>query len=180
MSVALAKWSLDDYHHMVNSGLLDRRRVELLDGEILERAPEGPLHSDRIDVVAASLRQLLGSLVSICEGRPVTLPSNNEPEPDLAIVQPQRYREAHPGPDDIFWLIEVSRTTLKFDLTRKAANYAQSGIAEYWVIDEVEHQLWVHRQPNGDTYQSVVAMKEGTVEPVAFPEISVSMERLLG
>lgn len=28
MSIALAKWSLDDYHRMIDSGLLDRRRVE--------------------------------------------------------------------------------------------------------------------------------------------------------
>ncbi|MEM9568734.1 MAG: hypothetical protein AAF974_10545 [Cyanobacteria bacterium P01_E01_bin.34] len=55
MSVALAKWSLDDYHRMPNSELLDRRRVELLDGEILEIATEGLLHSDRVDVVAAYL-----------------------------------------------------------------------------------------------------------------------------
>ncbi|MGK7909868.1 MAG: Uma2 family endonuclease [Synechococcus sp.] len=180
MSVALAKWSLDDYHQMVDSGLLDRRRVELLDGEILEMSPEGPLHSDLVDVVAAYLRQLLGSSVSIREGRPVTLPSNSEPEPDLAIVKPQRYREAHPGPDDIFWLIEVSRTTLNFDLTRKAESYVKAGIAEYWVIDEIQHQLWVHRQPNEDSYQSVVEMKAGTLTPLSFSEISVSMERLLG
>ena len=180
MSVALAKWSLDDYHQMIDSGLLDRRRVELLDGEILEMAPEGPLHSDRVDVVATYLRQLLGQSVSIREGRPVTLPSNSEPEPDLAIVNPQRYREAHPGPDDIFWLIEVSRTTLNFDLTRKATAYARAGIGEYWVIDEVQHQLWVHRQPTDDGYQSVATMGKGAIVPLSFLEISVSVEQLLG
>ena len=179
MSVALAKWSLDDYHHMIDSGLLDRRRVELLDGEILEMAPEGPLHADRVDVVAAYLRQLLGSSVSIREGRPVTLPSNSEPEPDLAVVKYQRYREFHPGPTAIFWLIEVSRTTLQYDLTRKAASYAQAGIEEYWVIDEVQHQLWVHRQPNSGSYQSVLAMHTGTVAPLAFPDLEILVEKLL-
>lgn len=175
MSVALAKWSLDDYHRMIDSGLLDRRRVELLDGEILERAPEGPLHCDRVDVVVAYLRQLFGSLVSIREGRPVTLPSNSEPEPDLAIVKPQRYRDAHPGLDDIFWLIEVSRTTLNFVLTRKATTYARAGISEYWITDEVQHQLWIHRHTSSNSYQSVVAMKDNLVSPLAFPQVSVAV-----
>lgn len=30
----LAKWTVDDYHRMIASGILDDRRVELLAGEI--------------------------------------------------------------------------------------------------------------------------------------------------
>jgi Uma2 family endonuclease len=42
----LAKWSVDDYHRMIQAGILQARRVELLRGEIVEMSPEtsNPLH----------------------------------------------------------------------------------------------------------------------------------------
>ena len=45
MTVALAKWTLEEYHHMVESGVLDDRRVELIRGEIVEMPPEGKPHA---------------------------------------------------------------------------------------------------------------------------------------
>ena len=38
----LAKWSIDDYHRMVEAGILLGRQVELLEGEIVEMSPETP------------------------------------------------------------------------------------------------------------------------------------------
>ena len=40
----LAKWSLDDYHRMIEVGILCDRSVELLAGEMVEMSPETPLH----------------------------------------------------------------------------------------------------------------------------------------
>ncbi len=40
MTLTLAKWSLDEYHRMVDLRLLADRRVELLNGEIIEMSPE--------------------------------------------------------------------------------------------------------------------------------------------
>ncbi|MCZ8054818.1 MAG: Uma2 family endonuclease, partial [Microcystis sp. LE19-12.2C] len=45
-NLALAKWSVVDYHRMIAAGILIDRRVELLNGDILEMSPEGPLHKD--------------------------------------------------------------------------------------------------------------------------------------
>lgn len=36
----LAKWSVDDYHRMVEAGILRGRHVELLAGEIVEMIPK--------------------------------------------------------------------------------------------------------------------------------------------
>jgi Uma2 family endonuclease len=38
------------------------------------------------------------------EGKPITLPSNSEPEPDIAVVQDlgDRYLEHHPYPENFF------------------------------------------------------------------------------
>lgn len=52
----LAKWSLADYHLMIDSGILNNRSVELLEGEIVEMSPEGPLHRFINDQIAEYLR----------------------------------------------------------------------------------------------------------------------------
>jgi Uma2 family endonuclease len=45
MVLVNAKWSIQDYHQMVETGLLDDRHVELLRGEIIQMSPEGAPHS---------------------------------------------------------------------------------------------------------------------------------------
>ena len=40
----LAKCSISNYHQMVAAGILENRQVEPLAGNIIERAPETPLH----------------------------------------------------------------------------------------------------------------------------------------
>ncbi len=46
MTLTTAKWTLDEYHRMVEVGLLCERHVELLNGEIVEMPPEGPEHAN--------------------------------------------------------------------------------------------------------------------------------------
>jgi hypothetical protein len=40
-----------------------------------------------------------------------------------------------PRPGDLRLAVEISDTTLGFDLTTKAELYARAGIVEYWVVD---------------------------------------------
>ena len=87
MSIVTAKWSLQDYHRMIDTGLLDDRKVELLRGEIIEMSPEGVPHSFYCRETGEYLRQLLGDRARISEAHPITLPDNSEPEPDIAIVK---------------------------------------------------------------------------------------------
>lgn len=52
----LYKWSVEDYHRIIESGVLEGKSVELLEGEIITVSPEKPIHSSRIDTVADYLR----------------------------------------------------------------------------------------------------------------------------
>ncbi|MEM8780181.1 MAG: hypothetical protein AAGF26_15185 [Cyanobacteria bacterium P01_G01_bin.49] len=40
----LAKWSIKDYHQMIEAGIVQDQQVELLAGEIIEMSPEGAPH----------------------------------------------------------------------------------------------------------------------------------------
>lgn len=96
------------------------------------------------------------------------------------MAQPElRYDDRHLGPDDVYWLIEVSNSTLTFDLEEKARLYARDGIVEYWVVDVPNRQLWVHRQPVSGTYAEKQTLHSGMVTPLAFPDLEIKVERLL-
>ncbi|MGI0491198.1 Uma2 family endonuclease [Alkalinema pantanalense CENA528] len=176
----LTKWSIDDYHRMIDAGILHDRRVELLAGDIVEMTPEKPIHYNTANLSADYLRELLRDRAYVRFNGPITL-ATSEPEPDIAIVQRPgtQYNDRHPHPDDIFWLIEVANSSLQTDLTLKAALYAQAAIPEYWVIDLADRQLHLLRQPQGDRYQQQTILTAGTVIPLAFPDITVEVDRLL-
>ncbi len=181
-STTTAKWSVEDYHRLIETGLLDDRPVELLNGEIIEMTPEREPHANSASEAGDYLRELLGGLAKVREGHPITIPSSNsEPEPDLAIVRKRTegYRDRHPYPADIFWLIEFSHSSLGKDLSPKAKAYAAAGIAEYWVVNLKALKLVVMRDPAEDGYRSQIAWTENTINPLAFPDLSVSVRRLI-
>ncbi|WP_427156999.1 Uma2 family endonuclease [Aliinostoc sp. HNIBRCY26] len=177
----LAKWSVDDYHRMIAAGILCDRRVELLAGEIVEMSPETPIHYNSAKRGAKYLEELLIGLADVRFNGPITL-SDSEPEPDIAIVRSPEsaYNERHPQPQDIFWVIEVAKTSLKKDLELKSAIYAHANIPEYWVLNLSTKQIIVFREPQNGHYTSVKTIAEGNITPLAFSDIQVSVARLVG
>jgi Uma2 family endonuclease len=180
MSMVTAKWSLQDYHQMIETGLLDDRKVELLKGEIIEMSPEGVPHSSYCRETGKYLRRILGERADISEAHPITLPNNSEPEPDIAVVRvsPTLYRDRHPQPEDIFWLIEISNSTLVKDLNFKKDLYADAGILEYWVMNLPELELVVFRDLTASGYHSEIRLKSGIISPLAFPDLAIEIQQL--
>jgi Uma2 family endonuclease len=179
INLTAAKWSVDDYHRMIESGILTERKVELLSGEILEMSPEGPLHAFYGEGLANYLRQSLTQRAWVREARPITL-GNSEPEPDIAIVKLpwSQYSEHHPYPEDIFWLIEISDSTLDKDLTAKQKIYGEAGIAEYWILDVRGRKVIVFRRPNSTGYSTKLEFKQGNISSPIFPDVEIPLEKL--
>jgi Uma2 family endonuclease len=171
----------DEYHHMIAAGILCDRKVELLRGEIIEMSPEGEPHAYCSDEAGEYLAKLLEERAKIRHAKPITLPNNSEPEPDLAIVQRlgREYREHHPYPENIFWLIEYGNSSLEKDLELKNKIYAEAGIREYWVVNLKKSHLVVFREPLDGDYATKFTLTTGTIYPLAFPDISVSSEQII-
>jgi Uma2 family endonuclease len=180
MSITIAKWTIEQYHELVVTGILDDRRVELLDGDIVEMAPEGMPHAVYCGRSVKYLRNLLGERAEIREMHPITLPNNSEPEPDVAIVRSPdtQYLSHHPYPEDIFWLIEYSDSTLAKDLNAKQRIYAQAGILEYWVVNLQVSELVVFRGAGNDGYQTETKLNSGSIAPLSFPDLEIEVRRL--
>lgn len=174
------KWTVTDYHQLVETGLLEGKPVELLEGELIEMSPEGIPHSYTNRSVADYLRTLLDGLAFISEAHPITL-DNSEPEPDIAIVRLPKeiYKQHHPYPEDIYWLVEIANQTLDKDLNEKTITYARNGITEYWVIDLPNRKLWVFTQPETQGYSQTQEFIKGSISPQSFSNISVEVKDLL-
>jgi Uma2 family endonuclease len=181
MSITTYKWSIDRYHRAIDSGILDDQSVELLQGEIIAMSPEGEHHAYYNTEVADYLRSLLGSNAKIRDAKPITLPNDSEPIPDIAIVQPLGavYLEHHPYPENILWLIEFANTTLKKDLGMKKEIYAAAGIPEYWVVNLQAVELQVFRDLLAGTYTQELILSSGTIQAPSFSEVFVDVQRLL-
>ena len=177
----LAKWTIEDYHQMIEAGILDDRQVELLAGEIIEMSPEKPIHYYITRQDVKYLEKLFNNLAEIRFNGPITL-ADSEPELDIAIVRlpANRYKIHHPYAEDIFVVIEVANTSLKKDLELKQTIYANAGIQEYWIIDLSQTKLIVFREPNNGYYQSREEYTEGEISSLAFPDIKISLTILLG
>ncbi|MGB3138082.1 MAG: Uma2 family endonuclease, partial [Nodosilinea sp.] len=151
-------------------------------GEIVEMPPEGEPHAYYASTIGDYLRGLLGDCAQVRESHPITIPAaQSEPEPDLAVVQSlgKEYLHHHPYPENIFWLIEFSNTSLKKDSDPKAKAYAAAEIAEYWIVNLQKMELLVMRNPVSGLYQLQIMLTSGNVTPLAFPDIAISVRRLL-
>ena len=177
----LAKWSVEDYHKMIEAGILSDRPVELISGEILQMSPEGPIHTSINHISVTYLRSILGDKAVIRETHPITL-MDSEPEPDIAIVHSPYtlYFEHHPYPEDVYWLIEVADSTLNKDLGIKKTIYARANIQEYWVIDLNLKTLKVFQNPQENDYQIQKDYNSGFIYCLSFPKIKISVDTLLG
>ncbi|NJM45996.1 MAG: Uma2 family endonuclease [Alkalinema sp. RU_4_3] len=183
MTVAAYRWTIDQYHQAVNAGVFEGQHIELLNGELVTMPSEGEVHAGRGDGIGTYLRHLLGNRALLRDSKPITLPeSASEPEPDLAIVtfQVWGYEAHHPYPEDIFWLIELSNTSLKKDVEIKDKVYAAAGIQEYWVVNLPARRLVVFRDPLDGEYQSKQTYTTGIISPLAFSDLVVSIDILLG
>ena len=109
---------------MAETGVLKPdARVELLDGQIIDMSPIGPLHGGEVNRLIHFFTYLAKGRWIVTSQNPVHLDDHSEPQPDLLLAKPAPdfYSNRHPTPEDVFLLIEVADTSLAFDRGEKLA-----------------------------------------------------------
>jgi Uma2 family endonuclease len=179
------RFTVQDYHRMAAAGIFhEDDRLELLQGEIVEMPPIGPGH-------ASGVKRLMNSFLPLqVEGKviisvqdPIHLGEYSEPQPDMALLKPRPdfYAREHPGPEDVFLVVEVMDSSASYDREVKVPLYASFGIMETWLVDVEQGLVEVYRAPGPEGYQQVHTLRRGArLAPQAFPELSVTAEALLG
>lgn len=183
MTIAIVKWSVEEYMRFVETGVLDDKAVELLAGDFVEMAPEGALHSECIDSSAEALRKVLPADLKVREAHPIVLP-DSVPKPDVAVIVRGKYRDRLPNASETKLVIEVAMSSLDKDLKIKRSLYAKAGIPEYWIVDvsgnEENHRVIVLTDPKDGDYIQEAILKEGVVRSRVLPMVEIPVSILLG
>src|SRR3974390_2302277 len=88
LSIPRRRLTIANFHAMIAAGVLtEDERIELIDGELLQMAPIGALHARTVTALQEIFsKQAAGEVVWV--QTPISLPRDNEPQPDLAILRP--------------------------------------------------------------------------------------------
>jgi len=175
------------YDRLVDVGIFGPEdRVELLDGLLVAREPQGERHASVVGLVRTALERAFGRGYHIREEKPIALDRRSEPEPDIAVV-PGGFRDYladHPSRPVL--IVEVAQTSLALDRLRKGGLYARAGITEYWIVDLVAEALEVYRDPvrapagSGWKYDSVRLLRgHAIVTPLAASRARIRVAALL-
>ena len=160
----------------------DTRRMELIDGEIVWMMAPAPLLSATHCQTHLLMHQKVGDAYRVRCKHPIRINRRNEPQPDIAVVRPRKdtYALSHPSPDDVLLIVEVSDSSLEFDLNAKRRAYAKAEIAEYWVLDVNSRELHVFLNPwEGDYTQHSSYKGDDEVVCTTITGLKVSVRELL-
>jgi Uma2 family endonuclease len=185
IAVQPRRWTKQEYYRLGEMGFFRGQKVELIEGELMVHAPQNPAHADRLDRVGDALRAAFGRGYRVRCQLPLDLGQPTEPEPDYAVVTDQNYQAAHPTGAEL--IVEVADSSLDYDRDRKGSLYACSGIRDYWIVNLVQNQVEVYRDPvpdpsapHGWRYSSRTDLHPGdSVSPLARPQSTVAIAGLL-
>ena len=186
--IAIRRWTRAEYDRLIGLGVFQPgERLELLDGWLVLREPQGTEHSAAIRQVLDVLRQTLGETWRIDSQLPIALDDLSEPEPDVSVVprDPRNYRDAHPARPLL--IIEVALSSYRIDHEYKASLYARAAVPEYWIVDLVHETVEVHRDPeespaarHGWRYRRVETLRPpAAIAPLLTPDRPIAVANLL-
>ena len=145
-------WTRTEYERFVRLGAFDpEQRLELIEGEIVEKTPQNVPHATAIVLCTRLLSQKMGADEYLRVQLPLAVGERSLPEPDFAIVRGDPRGNPH-HPEVATLVIEVSDSTLLYDRTTKARIYARALVPEYWILNLNERVLEVYLTPVKGAY----------------------------
>jgi Uma2 family endonuclease len=153
----------------------------------MEMAAQLDLHLAAITATQDALRLAFGSGYWVRPQGSLDLSPHGVPSPDLAVIPGSHRGAGRTIVKSALLVVEVSDTTLAYDRYHKAPLYAAGGIADYWIVNLVQGQLEVYRDPVADSTQ-LFGFRYGTrtildppdvISPLAAPQASITVADLL-
>ncbi len=142
--------SREAFDVLVAAGVYEAEHVELLEGSLVDMAPQGPQHGDAVRRLSRRITVELASqfheryLVGV--QTPLQATDLSEPEPDISVID-DAASSASTHPTSAHLVIEIAQTSHGIDLIRKPTIYAAAGVAQYWVVDLPADDVVVHTDP---------------------------------
>jgi Uma2 family endonuclease len=181
------RWTREEFIQMIELGWFQDKRMELIGGEVIEMAAQLDLHLASITATQDALRLAFGSGYWVRAQGSLDLSPHGIPSLDLAVVAGSYHGAGRTIVKSALLVVEVSDTTLSYDRYHKMSLYAAGGIADYWIVNLVQRQLEVYRDPVADSTQlfgfrynsRTILDPPDKVSPLAAPQASITVADLL-
>lgn len=181
------RWTIKEYRELYKTGLFCDKKTMLLDGVLYVMVMPKPPHDTALGLAYEFLRAAFQAGHYVRNQMGFDIGTSNDPGPDLAVVAGSIRDYAAKTPTTAVMVVEVSDTTLSIDTTTKAELYATAGVPEYWVIDLVNNQLLVFRNPQAlpaglgaTAYKTHLTFgRTDSISPLAAPNATIRVAELL-
>ena len=173
------RFTVDECLAMLEAGVLhEDDRIELIDGVLIYMAPIGNHHDTGTDWLNRVLSRTLGDRAMVRVQGSIRLNNMGAPQPDIAILRLRPLDDVRPYfPQDIFLVVEVADSSLRYDSGPKLARYAAAGIPEVWVANLRAREVMVFTNPAASGYASVRTYRAGdSISLGAFPDVVLSID----
>lgn len=176
------RFSADEYQRLGQAHILDpERRVELIDGEIVEMSPIGPIHVWSLNLLNKHLVKQIDDHGIVSVQNPVRLGPYDEPQPGLAVIRPDIAPNAPITAADVLLVIEVADSSRAYDRETKLRRYAAAGIPEAWLADLNGKLLERHSEPRDGLYRQIIVGRIGdTLTSNVISELAIPVSLALG
>ena len=184
---AIHRWTREEFYRALETGVLEGRRHELIEGEVVDMPAQKNFHGSALTLTQDQLRGLFGSGYWSRPQLSLDLSPYSVVDPDVAVIAGSSKSCPAENPTTALLVVEVSETTLTHDRTTKASLYARSGIQDYWIVNLVDCQLEVYRTPVADREQPFgfdyadrqILDPDEEVSPLAAPTKKIKVSDLI-
>ncbi len=151
-------FTVADAHRMVAMGMLaSAGAVELIDGDIIDRAPMSPARCDLLLRLEGLLSRAVGTAARVVRHTAIGLGADCEPRPDVMVLRGRPGERAGAAvAEDLVLVIEVSEAG-HYDYDHKVPCYARHGVAEIWLFDLARATVHFFRAPADGQYTDEIA-----------------------
>jgi Uma2 family endonuclease len=179
--VAQRRFTVAEYHRMAETGILrPDERVELVRGVVRRMSPKKRAHVIAADQICDLLKGALEGRASVYWEAPLVAEEiDSEPEPDVMVYSNPDRNAYGTSRTRALLAIEVAESSLEYDRGEKSTLYAEAGVPEYWVLNLVDRELEVFRDPVEGIYRRHFRAAGGDrVAPSAWPDVEIGVSTL--
>ena len=175
---ALRRMKRSEYDRLVQLGVFEGERAELLWGVIVTMGPIGAEHNWTVQELQRLLTLALDEGWRVRGQSSFAASDDSEPEPDISVLRfDAKLRHEHPQTASL--VVEVAWSSLRRDRA-KAALYAAAGVPEYWIVDLDKRAVEVYTDPSGDRYRTMVTRGPGdSITAAALPNVKIAVDDVL-
>lgn len=165
-----ARFTIDEFMQMIDSGVFEGSKVELVEGVVIRMNSAMSQHMSYQRQIFRELDAIFGDGL---DGRIVQFELSIQfgnatlRDIDVGVVAAFDHVVRFPDPSMVLLAIEISATTLAYDLNEKRLQYAGAGIPHYWVVDLKGQRTHVMSQPVDGDYVERHSISFG--QPLAVP-----------